>query len=251
MEIRPPGLTRQKNAGVRAVHPSTNLIACLDDDIELEDGAMEAMLEFWQGAGADVGGASFNILGRPPATSWAQRIFLMDNRRFGIVASSGYNSPIINAKEDQRSQWLVGGATVWRKNVFREHSFNEWFLGSGLGEDLYFSYGVGKRYKLYVIANATVRHREPNGSLRNSYRSGKVQVINKVYFVRSNPELSSLKCTWTLLGILMGNLARGIAGPDPNRILRALGNAVGLGQVFTGRLPQVEVSRPTARPSAP
>ena len=232
------------------VDPSINLIACIDDDIVLEDGALEAMLQFWETAGEDAGGASFNILGKRPATSFIQRVFFIDNRKFGLVLPSGYNTPITNAQKTQVSQWLVGGATVWRREVFRNYSFNEWFLGSGAAEDLDFSYRVGKEYKLYVVADAHVQHLEPKGSWKSNFRTGKTQVINRTYFVRNNPNLSRMKCFWTLFGRLQENLAMGILRADLRRVLRAFGNVVGLVQVITGELPRVEVSQETKRRSA-
>ena len=250
LRVHPPSLTKQKNVGVRAVESSATLIACIDDDIVLEDNALETMLEFWERASTEVGGACFNEISRPPATSWMQRLFLMDNRVFGAVTPSGYNTPIVNAKETRPSQWLRGGATVWRKDIFQEYSFNEWFLGSGLIEDLYFSYLVGRRYDLYVVAEAPVRHMEPPASWTGNYRIGKVQVINRVYFVRSNSDLSLAKCLWSLSGQTLANLASGLMGADTGRLLRACGNIAGFARVITGRTPRIAVNRATPRPSA-
>src|SRR5690242_10297535 len=57
----PPSLARQRNAGMARVSPDISLAGYLDDDLVLTPQAMTAMLGFWQTAGPDVGGASFNI----------------------------------------------------------------------------------------------------------------------------------------------------------------------------------------------
>jgi hypothetical protein len=188
-----------------------------------------------------VGGASFNLTIPRPGSSWLRRLFFIDNREFGRVLSSGHNTPNTSAETTRRSQWLIGGATVWRSGVFRDHSFDEWFLGSGTAEDLTFSYEVGKRYALYVVAEARVQHLEPKRNWKSSFRAGHAQVVNRVYFVKRNPDLSLARCSWNLIGRLLGNLAGGTARLDPCQIMRACGNLVGLAQVATGRLGRVEV----------
>ena len=250
VESQPPSLTRQKNIGVRSADQSMTLIACLDDDIVLGGGALEAMMEFWETAEADVGGASFNLQVKRPATSWAQSLFFVDNSKFGRVLPSGYNTPITSAQETRLSQWLIGGATVWRRAIFRENSFSEWFVGSGLIEDVFFSYPIGKKHKLYVVADAKVQHLEPKRNVHSSFRVGKVQVINRIYFVKSNPDLSLPKCYWTLFGTLSANLLKGLYTFNRHRVLKSSGNIVGLVQALTGRLPRVEVSTNTAGTSA-
>src|SRR5262245_20547942 len=61
VHLSPPGLTKQKNAGIKALNDRITLAGYLDDDLVMDPGATEAMLRFWDGAPADVGGAAFNI----------------------------------------------------------------------------------------------------------------------------------------------------------------------------------------------
>ena len=58
----PPSATAQRNAGIRACDPSATLIGFADDDATLEPDSFAAMLRFWESAGEDVLGASFNLL---------------------------------------------------------------------------------------------------------------------------------------------------------------------------------------------
>lgn len=50
--------------------------------------------------------------------------------------------------DDIFAEWVFGGATCWSKNVLNEFKFDEWFSGYGFGEDLDFSYRVGKNINL-------------------------------------------------------------------------------------------------------
>ena len=69
-----------------------------------------------------------------------------------------------------------------------------------------------------------------------------MQVINQVYFVRRNPELSLAMCVWNLFGMMNANVLKGIVRLNSGILIRAWGNLSGLTQVITGRTPQVAVS---------
>src|SRR5688572_15871486 len=57
VRVFPPSLARQRNAGMNAVRPEITLAGYIDDDIVLEPEAVRCMLDFWDAAGPDVGGA--------------------------------------------------------------------------------------------------------------------------------------------------------------------------------------------------
>ena len=248
VEVRPPRLTKQKNVGVRSTDPSATLIACVDDDVILEEGSMKTMMAFWESAGQDVGGASFNLPG-DGSQQWTGP-FGKKSRGFGLVLPSGLTTPNTDATETRQSQWLVGGATVWRREVFRDHSFNEGFLGTGVVEDVDFSYPVGKRYKLYVVAEARAGHLEPRRTWKGSFLAGKALIINRVSFVRRNRDLSLPRCFLGLAGRMVGDLGKGILKAEPLLITKACGNVFGFAQVFTGRLPRDDVGSYVSTPSA-
>ena len=144
MRVYPPALTKQKNAGITGVRPDIALVGFIDDDTAFEAGAVEAMMRFWDEAPDEIGGASFNLTDFNNSFSWLkslpQRIFFIDNRDFGRVLRSGFNTPIWNVHEDRMAEWLNGGTTVWRKRVFDHWRFDEWYPGSGLWEDVHVSY---------------------------------------------------------------------------------------------------------------
>jgi glycosyltransferase involved in cell wall biosynthesis len=232
VSLHPPGLTKQKNAGVSAVRSEIDLIGFVDDDMVFEDGAMEAMLDFWEAAPPEMGGASFNLPDFENKMSWLksmpQRLFFIDNRKFGQVHRSGFNTPICNAADDTLVQWLGGGYTVWRKQVFERWHFDEWFAGSGVWEDVRFSHQVGREYSLSVVAGAKAAHVDAPVTIDRQIRLGKTQIVNWMYFVNSDPDLSTLMCTWACLGRTATNLTNGVVRLDRGYLLRGLGNILGL-----------------------
>ncbi|SVC02501.1 uncharacterized protein METZ01_LOCUS255355, partial [marine metagenome] len=192
----------------------------------------EAMLKFWETAPPVMGGASFNLPDFENTKSWLksipQRLFFIDNRQFGRVKRSGFNTPIWNVKTDSNTQWLGGGYTVWRKQVFDHLKFDEWFAGSGLWEDVRFSHQVAKNYQLAVVAQAKATHVDAPVTMDRQLHLGKTQIVNWIYFVNSNQDLSTLMCLWACVGRTATNLIKGITRLDRGYLLRGLGNALGL-----------------------
>lgn len=233
-----PGLTRQKNLGIDHLGSGADLVAFIDDDIVFEPGAVAAMMAFWSEAGPDVGGASFNIVnvprGRSRLVPRVMRFFRMTTEAYGVVLPSGFNTSIVNAHSTREAQWLNGGSTVWRRSVFREHRFGEWFPGSGLCEDLWFSRRVYPRYRMAVIADARVAHQEVPRSTRGDFGAGRAQVLNRLYVVRSDARLSFPQCLWALTGQVVLNVGLGLATRDRGLLLRAAGNMAGFVRVLRG-----------------
>jgi hypothetical protein len=225
---------------MRSLAPSITLAGYLDDDLVLEPGAVAAMLDFWQHAGADVGGAAFNIRNVAlPRRMRLKDLFLLEDHELGVVRKSGYHSMICPVEKTTYTQWLFGGATVWRRRVIDEFPYDEWFIGTGYLEDVDYSYTVSRRYRLAVVANAGVEHLSPPIRSDRQYLVGKWQVVNRLYFVRKHAELSTVLCCWALLGQTLVNAARAALGCDRAYWDRLKGNLAGFASVSTGRLEQV------------
>ena len=231
-EVDPPSLTKQKNAGTSLVNPTVSLIGFMDDDFMLEEGSLEAMMSFWEGAPSRLGGASFNLTGFKYSNSFIKsipkRIFGIDDREYGRVLRSGFNTPIWSVPETQSVRWLCGGATIWRKEVLEQWQFDEWFTGSGLWEDVRFSYRAGRKYDLAIVAPAKGSFLAPPISGQREFALGKTQVVNWVYFVGNNPNLSLTMCFWACSGRAVANLAKGLASLNSDYIFRGTGNLYGI-----------------------
>ena len=225
----PASLTTQRNAGIRAVCEEATLYAFMDDDIVLERDSINNMVAFWQTASEKTGGAAFNLTNEPyKKPSLMERIFLVNAKKSSRVLRSGFQSKLAYLDETRPVEWLVGCAMVWRKDIFKEFMFDECFSGYARYEDVEFSYRVGKKYKLFIVADAKVQHLNKPEDINSSFSLGKMEVINRLYLVKKNSELSTPLCYWALSGVLLNNFFKGLLGADKRYARRASGNLAGL-----------------------
>lgn len=225
----PASLTAQRNEGIKALSDEATLVAFMDDDIVLEEDALKNMMAFWEDAAADIAGAAFNnTTDEYKNQTFMERIFLVNAPRPGRVLVSGFLSKICSLSETTDVQWLAGYAMVYRRSVFNEFMFDEWFRGYGRYEDVDFSYAVGRRYALFVVADAKVRHLNSLEDASFSFTLGKTEVMNRLYFVAKHKELSIPLCYWALLGLFCNNIIKSLSLADIRYIRRACGNAAGL-----------------------
>jgi len=222
-------LPAQRNQGLEHLSPDIEQVCFLDDDIVFYKGSLRAMADFWKNAPEDVGGCVFNIMNekKPTTGVFLKKIFCTGSFERGIVLPSGYNTLMCPAPKTTQVQWLFGGATVWRAQVFDKFLFDGWFEGTGLCEDLDFSYRVGKEYKLLVVAEAKVDHLTGAAARRRNMWFGRSQIKNRYYFVKKNKELSRVLCLWAGLGQTLENIVLGIFSLSGHYLLRAWGNLMG------------------------
>ncbi len=235
-----PSASRQRNQGLGAVGAEAGLIGFLDDDAVIEPEGLERMTAFWDSADARVGGAAFTMRNHPPMawtaakkTSFAESAGLY-SRRPGTVTAAGFQTMIGIPEGTQFADWLPSGACLWRREVFSRFRFDEWFRGYSYLEDLDFSYRVGKEYRLAVVADAGYYHYPAAEGRGDGYEFGVREVLNRVYFVRKNPEMSLSKCYAALALRCLMSAASGFRELNPGYFLRAFGNIVGMARSVGG-----------------
>ncbi|MEQ8505359.1 MAG: glycosyltransferase [Rhodospirillales bacterium] len=232
----PPSLTRQRNAGMAALHDDVTIAGYLDDDIVLEDDATEQMISFWESAGPDIGGAAFTIVNQfAPHHESILRIFAIESRTPGVVLSSGFAAAIPCVPTTIETDWLYGGATMWRRNVIDTITYDEWYEGYGYLEDLDYSYRVKQNWRLFVLAEAKAWHYPRNIAIDKQYEFGRQQVFNRFYFIRKMGLFSPITFSWALIGVFMMNFLALLRHFDPPRIRRLKGNFRGLFAAIAGR----------------
>jgi len=241
----PPSLTKQKNDGLAHLNRDITLIGYLDDDIELEPDALQHLFKFWEKNSSDLGGTGFNIINVPkkkPIITFIRKIFSIDGDIPGKVLHSGFCTALSPADSDFDCEWLCGGATVWRREVFNSFYFDEWFAGWAYHEDADFSYRVAKHYRLAIIHAAKVTHNPPPFSQSKQKQLGMMAVINRYYFVTKNKELSIPRFYWASCGEIMINIMRSIRNMDREGVQTAMGNIAGIYHILTGKLIRVDVN---------
>jgi hypothetical protein len=169
------------------------------------------------------------------------------SRALGLVARSGWHSRVGTVRVDTPVEWLTTCAAVWRAEVFARHRFDEFFRSYSYLEDLDFSYGVSREFRLVVVAGARYRHLHHHASLTAEWyrRFGASEVENRLYFVRKHG--LSVPACYLGLGIrLLQTVAEATVGRRPVLLHRALGNLAGLARrpaSTTERLPGADADR--------
>jgi glycosyltransferase involved in cell wall biosynthesis len=243
IHVSPPSLTRQRNEGIRQIHPDITLAGYLDDDIEFESGSIEAMLQFWETCSLNIGGAEFNIINIPekkPFSDYFRRFFLMDSPIPGKVLPSGFCSSAFPAVKDHSCEWLCGGATIWRRDILNTNKFDEWYSGWAYHEDADFSYRVFKKFKLYIVHLAKVVHNPPPFNPEKNFVLGKMAVINRYHFVKKNPELSMVFFYWSTIGEIFVNMLQSVWERNLNGMRIAKGNFQAVIHIIRRDLIQVD-----------
>jgi glycosyltransferase involved in cell wall biosynthesis len=232
----PPSLAAQRNAGMAALRDDIDVAGYLDDDLVLEPEATERMAAFWRDAPLEVGGASFSIINQPPVrANRVQRFFLMHGDPPGRVLPSGFPCQIPFVQTTIETQWLYGGATMWRRAVIREFAYDEWYIGYGFLEDVDYSYRVGRRYRLFVLGDARTWHFSAPAATNRQLEFGRQQVFNRLYFIRKMGDFSRLASGWAIFGLLCVNLLALLRHPVRPRLDRLSGNLRGLLAAAKGR----------------
>lgn len=222
----PPSASKQRNVGLDALPDDVDLVGFMDDDAVLEREALARMVEFWQAAPPNVAAAGFNPLGQPWREGarrwrWVERLGLYCSRPGG-VAPSGWQSVWGTVSCDTEVEWLPTMA-IWRAGVLRRHRFDEFFDRYSYLEDLDFSYGLHRQgWRLFVVSTARYMH-YPSPSGRISAREfGKIEVRNRLYFVRKH-RLSLTRCYAAIL-LRAGMTLLSALGGNRHAWARALGN---------------------------
>jgi GT2 family glycosyltransferase len=194
------------------------------------------MATFWKEAAPDVGGASFSVINQPePHRTRLMEFFLMHGTPPGRVLMSGFPCYIPFMRQTIQTEWLYGGATMWRREVIREFDYDEWYIGHGFLEDLDYSYRVSRKWKLFVVAEAKTWHFSAPMSPVRQYELGRQQTFNRLYFVRKMGTFNLPAVAWALSGVVVLNCLALIRHRSRPTLDRLLGNLVGLVAALSGR----------------
>ncbi len=193
------GLTRQRNAGIDV--STRDFLYFFDDDTVPLPGyfarirqVFAADPEFRTGV---VGGCIVNEMDKPLSGRWAMRF------RLGLVPRDLAPGRYFESSTSlPRGLWkkftgqipvdiVPGGASAWRREVFRTMRFSEYFEGYSQGEDVEASLRAGREWKLACCGDAHILHLHAPGGRPVMFRRGRMDIVNK-YFVwkRHTPEPS-------------------------------------------------------------
>lgn len=218
----------QRNRGLDELEGGGyDLIGFLDDDTCLARDAIEKVLACFASHGEEVAGVGLNMTNPLEGASFLQRSVLSALELYpangGGVARSGWQQSAVQVEEDIEVNWLPTGAVFWRGTVLRTRRFDRYFVGYSYLEDLDFSYPIGKCARLIVCADAQYRHFNAETGRPEGYDFGRIEVRNRLYFVRKHG-FSFSRCWAMLLLRAATNALLGVTRMERGYWNRLLGN---------------------------
>lgn len=232
------GLTRQRNVGV--AETTGEVVAFLDDDTVPDAGYVGALVACFarHPDTVGVGGVIVESGWRPvrrrrPRLGWyrtgawerregwrwtLRRLVGLGAAAPGELPPSGHGRPIsflAPTGGDQHVEFVMGGASAWRRPVLERHRFDPGFAGYGLYEDLDLCISAGSEGSLVVAADATVQHLHAPEGRPDHRRYGQMVVQNGWYVWRRRwprPSRSDRLRWWSTTLLLAA--CRLIGGPS-------------------------------------
>lgn len=204
------GLTRQRNYGIASTGKEIELICFLDDDTILEPAYFEHLIGTYQTHpdAIGVGGYIHNDVDweesrLPPEFDefkmdgytrklgsrnlLRKKLGLLSDKPPGIMPefsnglSIGFLPP---SGKTYPVEFFMGGVASYRKEIFEQLGFSEYFKGYGLYEDMDFCLRASQLGQLYVNTAARLSHHHEEGGRPNRYSYGKMVIRNGWYVWR-------------------------------------------------------------------
>ena len=220
------GLTRQRNRGISLA--SMDVVAFIDDDVVLEpDYILELGLAFDRHPEAVGIGGSINGQEWLPPEAAQPKHFVVEGwgtkdsfrwrvRRYlhldsplppGWMPASGHgrSASYPPTGKDYQVEFIMGGVSGYRRDLFNSIQFSPWFEGYGLYEDLDFSTRASRLGSLYLSTKVRLDHyHEPSGR-PDHVKYGRMVVTNGWRVWRTRWPMPSLKdrAKWWLTTLLL------------------------------------------------
>jgi GT2 family glycosyltransferase len=223
------GLPRQRNAGVAALTSGPDIVCFFDDDVELADDYLYAVVTGFRAdrAGHLVGvcGNTTNELKRPFLSRLVRRCFFITDNASGRLLPSGDAGHVFAPTHDQPVDVLSGCNMCFRGDVFRLHGlrFDEALADYAYMEDQDFSVRARQYGDLVQLAEAELTHHASGVGRPSQRQLFETYAVNSFYLLRKNLRPGPLNYAaygWRLVGKLLHALSVALA-------LRSLDPVVG------------------------
>lgn len=225
------GQLPQRNYALEQLPDDCKLVIYFDDDVQLENNAIEEMIIFWNQQKKVPGGVCFNTTNSiKQSKNFLRHIFFLGLTPPGRVWKSGYNAPLSYSDEESlQCDWLPGGSTAWRKDILLNNPMPNVSSSWSICEDLIFSYPVGKLNPLLVSRYAKVKFVDEisNFGFYKCVARGRNAVFWRFYFVLKNSDLSVIFFYWMQVGMIIGYFIRSLKG-DKDQLGLFVGTLIGV-----------------------
>jgi len=196
------GQIAQRNLGIcRALEMGADYIGFLDDDIELSPSGfayLSKKINLLREKGMTDFGLGFNLLEEQQQRSSFRKMIrrsLGFSDKPGAVSKVGINADFKNLRADIRTQWLGGGYTVWSRKILITFPNNKVTTSYAGGEDLRYSYPIGKIYPLLACAGVRAREIKSADEIDEYHRlfiRHKSDVVARLYFCDQHIEFNTM-----------------------------------------------------------
>ena len=190
---RPPSLTGSRNTGIALARGDVLLL--LDDDVILPPEYLVQLTRLYeadrQGVVAGIGGLMIDPHQKRLTTrAWNAFAAAFGLCRWAPRRNAGRHLPLPPdlAGRLTPARRLFGGAISIRRSLASTVRFDEALTGYAFGEDLEFSFRVGRNHPLFVCPQLKVRHEvAPDGRPAMTDR-GRMYVANFLYILRKTAD---------------------------------------------------------------
>ena len=229
-----PGISKQRNKGLKNVKKNSKYVMFLDDDIIFEKNAITKMYNFLQ-LNPKHAGIGFNLIIKninkyaesAKKFKFIKYLGIYDNKN-GKVTPSGWQTKAINLKKDEYVDWLPTQAVIYSYQRIKQKKFDINYGSYSYLEDLDFSYDLKNQG---LIINSQAKYSSNNNVKRNPFFFGLKEIVNRYYFVKKF-NLSKFNfligCSFLVIKHLILFFTF-----KPGYLIRVLGNFVGLIKIAT------------------
>ena len=201
-----PGLTKQRNAGVKAA--TSDILYFFDDDVILYPDYLQVMNETFLNYPEYHGGMGTIENARRRRGHFLRRLFMLQrNDGNGRFQPSGLPTHPYGRSEFLEVEILAGGLTGYRATVFDEFRFDEMMTGYAYMEDLDFSRRVSRKYKLFYNPKASLIHNHVASVRDDVVTNRKMYIRNHTYLFFKNfypyRRLYIVAYLWSIIGLFI------------------------------------------------
>lgn len=208
----------QRNIGVG--NSSGDIIFFLDDDMVLDKDFIKEIVKVFKGdSEKKIGGVMGNIVNvqrhsniKTNLLLLFQRIFLLTGFGDGRFRSSGCPTFVHGIAEIKNVEFLSGGLTAYRREVFKDFRFDEDFRNAMFTDDEDFSCRVSRKYQNVYTPYAKIVHNPSRIGRIDRRIKAKMTVEARYYLLKKNFS-RTLKHTvafwWSVIGYLLQAIMTG------------------------------------------
>lgn len=209
-----PGLPLQRNYGIhRAVKDS---IIFLDDDISLEKNTISDVRNYFESnPHVDAVTGALTEKAFPGClTVFFEKLFgkIFFTSYFGFSNFTRSGLPVIPLHNlpIHRAFFLRGGFSIYKRHVFEDINYDEFFTDYAFLEDTDFSLSFSKCFTAMFCPEFKGTHSHLSLDTTDFENSRHQYVENFAYIYHKHKLGNKLKFCWTLLGLMLLNLAKSV-----------------------------------------